>query len=260
MPKLDPDVAPLSKEIKAHHARFKKAVAKKSVEHIQTCLAASFASYAHQSSYYTGNQNECNHINWRCEVIEPHKNILLGVSVALAFNEEGRVSNVVFSDTWIYAAMFPLPLTLSIHEAWAKKLAHVVQLLAQPEGSTPAIFDWWNEEQTVEHLGWLLSDEEKESRTLDPDATSDIHAERMQLVVQALEQEPEQAALHWPTLAPWLRAMQDLLPPPQALDSGAVDIQSWTAWSRTLRALRLQPSSEVLALPQDFDESPSPKS
>lgn len=253
MPKLDPDVAPLHKEIKAHHARFKKAVAKKSAEHIASCLAASFASHVRTSSYYTGNQNECEHIGWRCEVIEPYRNILLNTSVSLSFNEEGVVSDTVFNDTWIYAAQFPLPLTLSIHDAWAKKLAHVVQLLAQPEGTTPAIFDWWNEDQTVEHLGWLLSDEEKENKILDPDAVSDMHAERMQLVMRALDQEPEQAALHWPALAPWLQAMRGLMPVP-----GDVDSPGWTSWSRTLRALRLQPTPEVIALPHAFDETPSP--
>lgn len=260
MPKLDPDVAPLSKEIKAHHARFKKAVAKKSVEHIKACLAASFASRAYSSTYYTGNQNECANLSWQCEVIEPYRNILLHTSVALAFNEQEVVSNVVFNDNWIYAAQFPLPLTQSIHEAWAKKLAHIVQLLAEPEGFTPAIFDWWNEEQMVEHLGWLLSDEEKESNALDPDAVCEIHTDRLQRVMESLDKEPEQATLHWPTLAPWLQTMRALMPPPAPLDTGDVDGAQWAVWSRTLRALHVKPTPEALALPAAFDEEPSPKS
>ena len=165
---------------------------------------------------------------------------------------------MVINDKWIYAAQFPLPLTQSIHEAWAKKLVHVTQLLAQPEGSTPAIFDWWNENQTIEHLGWLLSDEEKESSTLDPQAIGDHYGTRALLVITALENEPEQADLHWPTLAPWLQAMRGLMPPPPfCSDSDLVDTAGWTLWSQTLRTLRLQQPSEALELPPAFDD-PAP--
>lgn len=258
MPKLDPDTAPLHKDIKVLHARLKKALTKKSVEHIQDCLAASFGSQVHMSRAYNKYQNECQQLNWRCEVIEPYRNILLSTSVQLSFDEEDALADMVINDKWIYAAQFPQPLTLSIHEAWAKKLVHVTQLLAQPEGSTPAIFDWWNEDQTIEHLGWLLSDEEKESSTLDPHAIGDHYAERARLVITALENEPEQAALHWPTLAPWLQAMRGLMPPPPfCSDNDLVDTAGWTLWSQTLRTLRLQQPSEALALPPAFDD-PAP--
>lgn len=236
----------LYKDIQTLHAQLEKVLKKKSIDRMQDCFLSIFGSSTHLVHSVDAIYNPCRELDWACQIPVNELNSVSYARVAVRVDRNHKYESVRIHDISLYTSRLPLEQVEFVHGAWKKQLEYAIQLLEDKKEKTPAVFNYWSEAMVLANTGWLVPESSKEWAPL-----SGIQVITMRCAVNALKQEPEKVALLWPTLTPWLHAVQFLLPPPDESD-GVSPIEEWQAWSESLRGLYAAKEISTLNIPEDM--------
>lgn len=248
--RIDPDAAPLYKEIKPLHAQFKKAMKGKSAVHFLECLKTVFGSQFDRYNMTDSNHNEHEEISWCCPVPAKSIKAIFDLSVVIHLDDDSNFTQLVVNDKWIYGALLPLSLKMDLHSAWMEQLNHVTEMLNAKPSAKQSYFNVWDENTTLERLGLHMDNDTDGKQVVLLDSPAEALALRS--AMGFLQTESARAMTVWPALAPWLNAMQTLEPAPNPL-ADSCNVELWQAWSNLLKGIYLQKNQQsTMALPDSF--------
>lgn len=248
--RIDPDAAPLYKELKPLHTQLKKAMKGKSAARVLECLNTVFGSNFDRYNMTDRNHNEHEEISWCCPVLAKSIGAIFEASVIVHLDDDSNFTQLVMHDKWIYGALLPLSLKMDLHSAWIEQLNHVTNMLNAVPSTKQSYFNVWGETAMLERLGFQMEN------VLDGEPAVLVATPPEALALRAamgfLQVEPARANNVWPALASWLNAMQTLAPAPDPLFS-LNNIELWQAWSTSLKSVYLQKGKQsTMALPDSF--------
>lgn len=248
--RIDPDAAPLYKEIKPLHSQFKKAMKGKSVARVLDCLKTIFGSHCSRYNMTDNNHNDHEEISWCCPVLAKSIGAIFETSVIVHLDDDSNFTHLVVNDKWIYGALLPLSLKMDLHSAWVEQLNHVTEMLNTKSSAKQSYFNVWDENTTLERLGLRMDNGPDGEQVVFLDSPAEALA--LRAAMGFLQTESARATAYWPALAPWLNAMQTLDPAPDPL-SDLNNIELWQAWSSLLKGIYLQKNQQpTMELPDSF--------
>ena len=254
--KVDPDAAPLYKDIKKMHAALNKAVKQQPVEHVLRALMSVFGSTSYRCTMTDKNSNDYEDVNWSGPILARSIGAVFNASITVHLDDDSNATGVDMQDQWLYGALLPLGLKIELHDSWKEVLQCVTERISGPTQPHFELFHTWDEKTLVENLGWV-PDEDDFSKV---DPVNEHQAETARCVVKALHTDPDLSGLAWPAVAPWLHAMQMLSPPPEdsaSLESLGNRTVDWEPWASSLKRMYLTSNTQTIVLPAEFSE-PSP--
>lgn len=253
--KVDPDAVPLYKEIKKVHAALNKAVKQQPAEHILRALMAVFGSTSYRSAQTDCNHNAYEDLDWKGPILARSIGAVFNAGLTVHLDDDSNATGVEMKDQWIYGALLPLGLKIDTHDAWKDVLLCAIERISGPPQPHFELVNAWDEKILIENLGWVV--DEDDSSKMDP--VSEYQAETARCVVKALHTDPVASGLAWPTIGPWLHAMQMLLPPPEdsaSLESLSNRTADWEPWASSLKKMYLTAGTQpAIELPVEFSHS-----